>query len=193
MAPYLSPIEKPRGLIMKLVYVFARRQFGMVPTALAVLPPRMPASFGSFYGKVSRLDKKLKLPEQTAVLIRARVSSITGCEFCHDAARWYATRKAPENAGRFNALAEYRTSPLFTDAERTAIDYATELTRDRHVEPETFEQVARYHSEREICDIVWLVASEHLYNVTNIGLGIGSDGLCEARTRSEPTTTSAGP
>jgi hypothetical protein len=27
---------------------------------------------------------------------------------------------------------------------------------------------------------VWLVASEHLYNVNNIGLNIGSDDLCEA-------------
>ncbi len=26
---------------------------------------------------------------------------------------------------------------------------------------------------------MWLVASEHIYNLTNIGLGIGSDGLAE--------------
>jgi hypothetical protein len=38
-------------------------------------------------------------------------------------------------------------------------------------------------SEREICEIVWLVSSEHLYNINNIGLGIGSDGLCEIRSR----------
>jgi hypothetical protein len=35
-----------------------------------------------------------------------------------------------------------------------------------------------YYSEREICEIVWLVASEHVYNVTNIGLNIHSDMLC---------------
>jgi hypothetical protein len=45
---------------------------------------------------------------------------------------------------------------------------------------ETFEQLARHYSEREICDIVWLVAIEHLYNMSDIGLNIGSDGLCEA-------------
>jgi len=31
----------------------------------------------------------------------------------------------------------------------------------------------------EICEIVWLVASEHLYNMTNIGLNIHSDMLCD--------------
>ena len=54
------------------------------------------------------------------------------------------------------------------------------------VDPATFERLARHYSEREICDIVWLVASEHLYNITNIGLNIGSDGLCEVRQRAQP-------
>jgi hypothetical protein len=35
-----------------------------------------------------------------------------------------------------------------------------------------------------LTDIVWLVASEHLNNITNIGLNIGSDGLCELAQRS---------
>ena len=38
--------------------------------------------------------------------------------------------------------------------------------------------MARYYSERAICEIVWLVASEHVYNMTNIGLNIHSDMLC---------------
>jgi len=38
---------------------------------------------------------------------------------------------------------------------------------------------SRYYSERLICKIVWLVASEHLYNMTNIGLNIHSDMLCD--------------
>jgi alkylhydroperoxidase family enzyme len=77
------------------------------------------------------------------------------------------------------ALQEYRTSPVISDAERAALDYATELTKDKKVTIETFERLKQHFSEREICDIVWLVASEHLYNVTNIGLNIGSDGLCD--------------
>jgi hypothetical protein len=39
--------------------------------------------------------------------------------------------------------------------------------------------MARYYTEREICEIVWLVATEHLYNMTNIGLNIHSDMLCQ--------------
>ncbi len=55
----------------------------------------------------------------------------------------------------------------------------SELTKDKKVDPGTFARLSRCFSEREICEIVWLVASEHLYNMTNIGLNIHSDMLCD--------------
>jgi alkylhydroperoxidase family enzyme len=179
VATYLPPIERPRGLFLKMVYLLTRRRFGKVATPIAVFSARMPVAFLSFYGKVSRLDRKLRLPSHTAVLIREQVASINTCLFCMDAARYYAMRQSSDNRARFDALPEYRTSPLFTDAERAALDYASELTRDKQVGRETFERLTRHYSEREVCDVVWLVASEHLYNMSNIGLNIGSDGLCE--------------
>jgi alkylhydroperoxidase family enzyme len=83
------------------------------------------------------------------------------------------------NEAKFDALDDYATSPLFSDAERAALDYVTELTRDKKVDPATFSRLATHYSERAICDIVWLVASEHFYNMTNIGLNIHSDMLCD--------------
>src|SRR5215472_18380809 len=77
--PFLSPIERPPGLLLKVVFFFVRRQFGRVMTPLTVFAARMPAAFGSFYGKVSQLDKKLRLPMKTAVIIRAQVASINTC------------------------------------------------------------------------------------------------------------------
>ena len=47
------------------------------------------------------------------------------------------------------------------------------------VNPGTFSQLRRYYSEREVCEIVWLLATEHVYNMTNIGLNIRSDMLCD--------------
>ena len=64
-------------------------------------------------------------------------------------------------------------------AERALLDYVTELTRDKKVSPETFYRLAGFYSERAICEIVWLVATEHVYNITNIGLNIHSDMLCD--------------
>ena len=179
MNTFLPPVEKPRNPMMKMVYAMDRRMTGKVTAPIAVFAARMPVAFGNFYGKLSRLDKKLKLPHATAVLIREHVASVNLCLFCMDAARWFALKESPGNRARFDALPEYRTSPLFTQAEKAALDYASELTRSQTVSPETFARLREFYSEREVCDIVWLVASEHVYNVTNRGLGIGSDGLCE--------------
>ncbi len=102
------------------------------------------------------------------------------CLYCMDANRWSAINKAGVDAAKLDALTEYRTNPLFSDPERAALAFVTELTEDKHVSPDTFAELARHYSEREICDLVFLVASEHLYNINNIGLNIGSAGMCEA-------------
>jgi len=180
--PLLPPIENPKGLIMKLVYVMARRQFGKVITPMKVFVARLPVAFGQFYGRISALDKKLLLPPESAMLIREQVARINVCLFCLDIGRYF-TIKASINQAKFDALDQYRTNDLFSDAERVALDYATELTTNKNVDPETFARVARHYSERQICEIVWLIASEHFYNMTNIALNIHSDMLCDATRR----------
>lgn len=178
MGTFLPAIEKPQGLIMKLAYFFTRKQFGKVLTPVKVHAARLPAAFGLFYSRVSKLDQKLQLPAEMILLIRTQVARINICLFCIDIARAF-TIQAKMNQAKFDALDQYRTSPLFTDAERAALDYVTELARDKKIDPNTFAHMSRYYSERAICEIVWLVASEHLYNMTNIGMNIHSDMLCD--------------
>ena len=175
---FLAPIEEPQGLTMKLAYYFTRRQFGKVLTPIKVHSVRLPAAFGMFYGKIGQLDKKLTLSRELILLIREQVARLNICLFCIDIGRSF-TIKASFNEAKFDALDQYRTSNLFTEAERAALDYVTELTREKKVNPDTFARMARHYSEREICEIVWLVATEHVYNLTNIGLNIHSDMLCD--------------
>jgi alkylhydroperoxidase family enzyme len=166
--------------MLKFAYRYTRKNFGQVPGPLSVFCARMPRAFTKFYMKAGMLEKKLKLGSDIAVLIRERVASVNTCLYCMDANRWSAINKAGVDAAKLDALVDYRTSPLFSDSERAALAFATELTEDRHVDEDTFAELARHYSEREICDIVFLVASEHLYNINNIGLNIGSAGMCDA-------------
>jgi alkylhydroperoxidase family enzyme len=178
MNTFLPPIEKPQGLIKKLAYYFTWRQFGKVPTPVKVHSARMPAAFGLFYAKIGTLDKKLSLSREMVLIIRDQVARLNICLFCMDIGRSFAIKEMMSET-KFDALNEYRTSPLFTEAERAALDYVTELTKEKKVSPDTFARMARHYSEREICEIVWLIASEHLYNMTNLGLNIHSDMLCD--------------
>jgi alkylhydroperoxidase family enzyme len=176
--PYLPPIDKPRGLTMKLAYYLTRRKFGKVPGPIKIHSARLPPAFGMFYGKIGQLDKKLQLPRETVFLIREQVARLNICFFCMDIGRAFAIESSI-NEAKLDALDRYRDSPFFSDAERAALDYVTELTRDKKVQPSTFAGMSRFYSERAICEIVWLVASEHLYNLTNLGLNIHSDMLCD--------------
>jgi alkylhydroperoxidase family enzyme len=179
MATYLPPVERPRGVLKKAMYMVMRRMFGLVPTGTKVFTARMPTAFMTYYARAYRLDKKLRVPIETAYIVRHQVASINMCTACMDIGRYYGLKKSPQTLTRLDAVADYKTSELFSDADRAALDYARELTTDKAVAPSTFARLSAHYSEREICEIAYLVASEHLANMTNLGLGVGSDGLCE--------------
>jgi alkylhydroperoxidase family enzyme len=177
MSTFLAPIEKPAALGIKLAYYFSKRQFGKVLTPLTVFGARLPVAFGMFYGKVAKLDKQLSLPQETAMLIRERVARLNVCLFCIDIGR-AATIAKKLDVAKFDALNDYQCSPLFNNAERAALDYVSELTTNKTASPAVFFEMKKHYTERQLCEIAFLVASEHLYNLTNIGLNIHSDMLC---------------
>jgi len=177
-APFLPPIEDPEDEGMKETYNYMLKQFGKVITPLKVHSARLPPEFLQWAIRINELDRMLQLPAETAVVIRGQVARLNVCLFCIDANR-YAAMQIFKNEAKFDALDGYGTSPLFTDAERAALDYATELTKEKKVTPATFAKLSQHYTEREICEIVYLIASEHVYNMTNIGLNIHSDMLCK--------------
>ena len=181
---FLAPIENPNGLMMKLAYYFSRKEFGKVLTPLKVHSARLPLAFGLFYAKIGKLDKKLSLPAETVMLIREQVARLNVCLFCMDIGRAFTIKSSMKEA-KFDALGEYGTSPLFSEAERAALDYVTGLTKNRKADAGTFARLAGHYSERQICEIVWIVASEHLYNMTNLGLNIHSDMLCDIKRKNK--------
>lgn len=176
--PFLAPIEDPEDPVLRTIYASQEARLGKVTTPAKVLLARLSPDFAEFYGKAPGLDRKLALSPETALLIRERVAQTNVCLFCIDSVRALTIRESM-NQSKFDALEVYQSSPLFTDAERAALDYVSELTRLRKVEPSTFDRMAKHYSEREICEIVYLVASEHLYNITDIGLNIHSDLICD--------------
>jgi alkylhydroperoxidase family enzyme len=171
---------------MRLTYAMTRGTFGKVLTPVKIVYSRMPLAFGMFVSKIAQLDKKLTVSPELAMLVREQVARINVCEFCMDIGRALVVRASMKEE-KFDALPEYKTSPLFSEPERAVLDYVTELTRDRQVRRETFARMAGHYSERAVCEIVWLVASEHFYNVTNIGLNIHSDMLCDISRKRKQT------
>ena len=182
--PFLRPIDDPSDPAIKQAYQSMKQYFGKVMTPARVFNSRMPPEFLQFYTEISSLDQRLELPKETALLIRQQVARMNVCLFCIDSNR-AATIWSSMNQAKFDALDSYQTSPLFDDAERVALNYVTTLAKERKVDPRAFAKLLEHYSERQICEIVYLVASEHVYNMTNIGLNIHSDMLCNLAQKKE--------
>lgn len=176
--PFLAPIEDPKDPAMRQAYALQEARFGKVPTLSKVFLARLPVAFAQFLASGPMLDGQLALPAETALLIRERVAQVCVCPFCMDTVRATTIRASMDQA-KFDALEEYGASPLFSAAERAALDYATQFTQEKRVNPSTFDRMAKHFSEREICEIVYLVASEHLYDMLSQGLNIRSDRICD--------------
>ena len=176
--PFLAPIEEPADPQMKQTYDFFLKTYGKVITPVKVFQARLPAAFGQFSGMISQLDRQLTLPAETVLLIREHVARLNVCLFCMDIGRAGVVQRSM-NMAKFDALHDYAHSPLFSEGEKAVLDYVTELTRDKKVDPKVFAKMREHYSEREVCEVVYLVASEHVYNMTNIGLNIHSDMLCD--------------
>jgi len=173
----LEPIEKPKGLMMRIAFWMTRRQFGKVMTPMKVLYPRMPGMMKLSYEIVKFETKGNRLEAELHYLVVTLASQINGCGFCLDLARAVAIRHRL-GMEKFNALSEYRTSPLFTERERAALAYVEEATRHKRVSDATFGPLRKHFSEREIVEITWLNALENYYNLINLPLEIESDGFC---------------
>ena len=172
-------MEKPNSLPMKFAYYFNRKQFGKVITPLRVQGTRLPPAVGMHYAKIEQLDKKLHFSLETILLIRHQVARLNNCLFSMDQQRWGLIKWSVNAESKFDALKDYATSPLFSDAERALLNYVTELTKEKKVKPETFARLAKHYSEQEICEVVWIIGSEHLLNFSALGLNIQSDGLVD--------------
>ena len=76
------------------------------------------------------------------------------------------------------ALADYATSPLYSDAERVALEYADAITlTDRDVEDELFERLRHFYNDDALVELTAIIAWENASSKFNRALRVPSQGL----------------
>ena len=114
--------------------------------------------------------KNESVPETTLELVHLRVSQINGCSACVDSGARSAKR-AGETVERLFAVAAWRETPYFTDAERAALALAEAATRlaDRAdaVSDEIWEEAARHYDEKALASLILMIATTNLFNRLN--------------------------
>src|SRR5579859_8250705 len=79
------------------------------------------------YAAMRRLSDSVALDPALTNLIDVRASQINGCAFCLDM-HWKDARAAGESEERLYMLSAWRESPLYSDAERAALELCEAMT-----------------------------------------------------------------
>ena len=171
----LTPVEHPANPLMRLAYRLSTRRYGKVLMPLKVMYARKPRLL-MIAGQMARTMEGLSLDPSLRMLVQVYASRLNGCTFCQDLILAEALRHKLGRE-RFDALAEYRTSPLFSDRERAALALVDDATGARRVSDATWAALRAHFSETEIVELVWANAAENYFNLQATALGIESDGL----------------
>jgi len=111
------------------------------------------------------------VPPRTLELVHLRASQINGCSICVDMHPRIA-RKAGETDERLFALAAWRDTPYFTDAERAALALTEAVTRlsDRAdpVPDEIWKEAARHYDEPALAALIISIATINVWNRLNV-------------------------
>ena len=120
---------------------------------------------------VGKATTKAGVPATTLDLVHLRASPINGCSYCVDLhAR--TLKKAGANDERLFAVAAWRESPYFTDAERAALALAEAATRlsDRSdpVPDAVWAEAEKHYEPQALAALVMSIAMVNLWNRLNV-------------------------
>lgn len=82
-------------------------------------------------------------------------------------------------AAKLTAVATWRGSPLFSEAERVALDYAERMTiTGQRVDDALFNRLRAHYDEAQIVELSAAIALENFRSKLNPALGVDAQGFC---------------
>jgi AhpD family alkylhydroperoxidase len=120
--------------------------------------------------KLGSAIQRAGVPATTRYLLELRASQINGCSICVDM-HSRELKAAGEPDVRVNAVAAWRETPYFTDAERAALALTEAATRlaDRPdpVPDEVWDEAARHYDDAQLAALVISIATINTWNRIN--------------------------
>jgi uncharacterized peroxidase-related enzyme len=182
--PLVPPLEKGTSPEVDQLALFFNETLGFTPNSVLTMQrrPEIASAFISLNKAV--MANRGRVTSEQKRLIGYLASMTAGCRYCEAhtvlaAERYGATRE------RLDAVWDYRTSPLFTEAERAAFDFALAAATVPNAVDEKIASNLRAHwDEGEIVEILGVVALFGFLNRWNDSMGTTlEDGAAEIGTR----------
>ncbi|MFN3891829.1 MAG: carboxymuconolactone decarboxylase family protein [Beijerinckiaceae bacterium] len=170
-SPRLSPLPTDHDPALKDNFALTAKNLGFVPNSMLIMQrrPEIMKAFsgllGALWGPTSTVDNGFKR------LVAHMASHAAGCQYCvaHTAGGAMHFGMPEEKVA---AVWEYQTSPLFSPAERAALDLAVAgASVPNCASDEMFAEMRKYWSEEQIVEIVATIATFGFLNRWNDTMG----------------------
>ncbi|MEP9380166.1 carboxymuconolactone decarboxylase family protein [Aquabacter sp. CN5-332] len=153
----------PRSELSELEPLFSRveQQGGTVPNAWLMMAhvPDIVRAFSNLAYAVLRVDRKV--PTVLKWMVAHVASRAAGCNYCmlHAVANADGLPVAVDQKEKIDAVWEFESSPLFSEAERAALRVAMGAAMvPNAVEDADFEALKTFYSSEEIVEIVSVIS-----------------------------------
>ncbi|OBA92714.1 transposase [Mycolicibacterium mucogenicum] len=176
--PRIAPLPPQRaGLLTRLMYRYAKREFGEVPEPFTVAAhhPRLLVA-NAVHETLLKSGSKT-LPDAVRDLAVLWTARTVGCSWCVDFGTMLMRLESLDTE-RLKHIDEYATSPLFSDDERAAIAHADAMTTDPHnVTDEQVDDLKRRFGEAGVIELTYQIGVENMRARMYAALGITEQGF----------------
>ena len=165
--PRLAPLPINANPELKEVFDATRIRMGFVPNDQLIMQrkPKILRALAALSAAIN--DPEGNVPNSLKRLIGHVASRSAGCQYCmaHTAE---GAHKQGIDEQKLDAVWSYQTSPLFTPAERVALDLAVAAgSVPNAVSDDMFIDLKSYWSEEQIVEIVAVISLSGFYNRWN--------------------------
>jgi uncharacterized peroxidase-related enzyme len=156
--PRIAPLPPEHTPELKDQFETMRKNLGFVPNSILIMQrkPKMAKALAQMTASVWDPDGKV---ERGFKRLIAHVASCTaGCRYCMAHTAGGALHFGIEDR-KLAAVWEYQTSPLYSEAERVALDFAVAAAQvPNDVTDDLFAALRRHWSEEQIVEIIGVIA-----------------------------------
>ncbi|MCB1889656.1 MAG: carboxymuconolactone decarboxylase family protein [Rhodocyclaceae bacterium] len=166
----LAPLAKDAAPELAEDFAFFERTLGFIPNSLLTMAHRPALTRGLIALSKGVYDPKGEVDLGLKRLVGHVASMAAGCLYCRAHTATSAMRHGVE-AEKMAAIAEYRTNPLFSDAERVALDFAlASASQPNDVTDALFARLREHWSEGQTVEILGVVGLFGFFNRWNDSL-----------------------
>lgn len=182
--PLVAPLGKGTSPDVDRLAAFFDETLGFTPNSVLTMQ-RRPAIAEAFIGlNKAVMANRGRVTSEQKRLIGHLASGTAGCLYCQ-AHTILAAERYGGTPERLEAVRDYRRSPLFTDAERAAFDFAVAAASVPNGVDESIAAALRAHwDEGEIVEILGVIALFGFLNRWNDSMATSLEpGAAEAAAR----------